>query len=252
MAATLIGRPYTWRQFASGESSPQSLCLTEAEPSSGGFHDFLTRTVRRIGKCWGKRVCTRHMENTGAPIHAKLAQAFNRAARRNGSVKLSSGLSMRRGGVSDQPRPAERVDRIALVARRLMEDAERGAARHDADMAEFARRTLTGHRERDRYFDPMVFSNPAWDILLAMYVASAEGRVQNVLDCCAAAPVAQRVTLRWLAYLKQEEMVIETPDPAQPRRTVMCLSDQARATINAYLASLADLGLGSEIVAPRP
>ena len=148
--------------------------------------------------------------------------------------------------MSSEPRHAERIDQIALVARRLMEDAERGAATHDADLAGFARRILAGRRERDRYFDPMVFSNPAWDMLLAMYVASAEGRVQSVLDCCAAAPVAQKVALRWLAYLKHEDMVIETRDSAQPRQTHIQLSDLMRRTISAYLGSLIRLGQGPE------
>jgi len=153
---------------------------------------------------------------------------------------------MGRGSVSGEPRHAERIDQIALVARRLMEDAERGAATHDADLAGFARRILAGRRERDRYFDPMVFSNPAWDMLLDMYVASAEGRAQSVLDCCAAAPVAQRVALRWLAYLKHEDMVIETRDSAQPRQTHIQLSDLMRRTISAYLGSLIRLGQGPE------
>jgi hypothetical protein len=149
--------------------------------------------------------------------------------------------------VSDRPRQAERIDPIALAARRLMDDAERGAATPDADLAGFARHILAGRRTRDRYFDPMVFSNPAWDMLLAMYIASAEGRVQSVLDCCAAAPVAQRVALRWLAYLKQEDMVIETRDPVRSRHTHLRLSDEMRQTISAYLGSLIRLG-----VAPEP
>ena len=148
--------------------------------------------------------------------------------------------------MSGPPRHAERIDRIALAARRLMEDAERGAAVHDADLAGIARQTLAGRRQRDRYFDPMVFSNPAWDMLLSIYVASAEGRVQSVLDCCAAAPVAQGVALRWLAYLKQEEMVIETRDAGQSRQTHIRLSDQMHLTISAYLGSLIGLGVGPE------
>lgn len=153
---------------------------------------------------------------------------------------------MRWRGVSGPPYHAERTDRIALVARRLMDEAERGAATRDADLVDFARQVLAGRRQRDRYFDPMVFSNPAWDMLLAMYVAAAEGRVQSVLDCCAAAPVAQGVALRWLAYLKQEEMVIETRDALQSRQTHIRLSDQTHLTISAYLGSLIGLGLGPE------
>ena len=143
-----------------------------------------------------------------------------------------------------------RAERIARQTRKLIEDAERAAAMHDADLTEFARQLLVGRKQRDHYFDPMLFSNPAWDILLNLYVADAEGRPVNVLESCTASIVPQGVALRWLGYLKQEEMVIETPDPARPRHTMIRLADQARLTISSYLGSLVSLGLGPESAMP--
>lgn len=143
-----------------------------------------------------------------------------------------------------------RAERIERQTRKLIEDAEMAAAMHNADLTEFARQLLAGRRQRDRYFDPMLFSNPAWDILLNLYVADAEGKPVNVLESCTASIVPQGVALRWLGYLKQEEMVIETPDPARPRRTLIGLSDQTRLTISSYLGSLVSLGLGPEPVMP--
>jgi len=143
-----------------------------------------------------------------------------------------------------------RAERFARQTRKLIEDAERAAAMHNGDLTDYARLTLIGRKQRDRYFDPMLFSNPAWDILLNLYVADAEGMPVSVIDSCAAAPVPQGVALRWLGYLKQEEMVVETPDPARPRQTVIRLTDQTRLAVSAYLGSLISLGLGPEIVMP--
>jgi len=143
-----------------------------------------------------------------------------------------------------------RAERFARQTRKLIEDAERAAAMHNGDLTDYARLTLIGRKQRDRYFDPMLFSNPAWDILLSLYVADADGKPVGVIETCTAAPVPQGVALRWLGYLKQEEMVVETPDPARPRQTIIRLTDQTRLAVSAYLASLIGLGLGPEPVMP--
>ena len=143
-----------------------------------------------------------------------------------------------------------RAERFTRQTRKLIEDAERAAAMHTSDLTDYARLTLVGRKQRDHYFDPMLFSNPAWDILLNLYIADAEGMPVSVIDSCAASPVPQGVALRWLGYLKQEDMVIETPDPARPRQTVIRLTDETRLAVSSYLGSLISLGLGPEIVIP--
>jgi len=152
--------------------------------------------------------------------------------------------------VSDFPIRAERVDPIDRQTRKLIEDAERAVAMHHADLTEFARQILAGRKQRERFFDPVLFSNPAWDILLNLYLADADGQSVDLFESCGPSAVPHGVALRWLAYLKQEEMVIEIPDPAQTGRTVIQLSEQTRLTISAYLGSLISLGLGSEHILP--
>jgi hypothetical protein len=155
-------------------------------------------------------------------------------------------LHFRRKSVPNIPIRAERVSPLALKTRKLIEDAERAVAMHDGDLTDFARQIQIGRKQRDRYFDPMLFSNPAWDILLNLFVADADGRAISVIDCCAASTVPQGVALRWLTYLKQEEMVIEVTDPDYPRQTLIRLSDPTRMAIRSYLGSLVSLGLGPE------
>lgn len=148
------------------------------------------------------------------------------------------------------PTRTDKLDPIGRQTRKLIEDAERAAAMHDGDLTDFARQILAGRKQRDRYFDPILFSNPAWDILLNLYLADAEGRTVTALDSCTGSTVPQGVALRWLGYLKQEEMVIESADPARPRQTMIRLSDQTRLAIRAYLGSLVSLGLGHEFSRP--
>jgi hypothetical protein len=152
--------------------------------------------------------------------------------------------------VSTIPARMEGVDPIDRQTLKLIEDATRAVAMHSADMTEQARRILAGRNQRDRFFDPVLFSNPAWDILLNLFVADAEKRPVTVLESCVASTVPQGVALRWLGYLKQEEMVIETPDPSRPRQTIIRLADQTRMAISAYLASLASLGFGVAPIVP--
>ena len=143
-----------------------------------------------------------------------------------------------------------RAERFARQTRKLIDDAERAVAMHNGDLTDYARLTLMGRKQRDRYFDPMLFSNPAWDILLSLYIADGEGRPIGVIETCTAVPVPQGVALRWLGYLKQEEMVVETPDPARPRQTIIRLTDQTRMAVSAYLGSLVSIGLGPDPVMP--
>lgn len=151
----------------------------------------------------------------------------------------------------DLPIHIAKDDAIDRQTRKLIDDAERTAATRGDDLPEFARHLLAGRKQRDRYFDPILFSNPAWDILLNLFVAGAEGRAVTLLDSCLASTVPQGVALRWLGYLKQEEMVLEGSDPAHPRETTIRLSDQTRRAIASYLGSLVSLGPGPEF-APLP
>jgi len=154
--------------------------------------------------------------------------------------------------VTDFPTRAERVDAIDRQTRKLIEDAERAAAMHQADLTEYACRILAGRKQRDRFFAPALFSNPAWDLLLHLYVATAEEGGMSVPDCCANSSTPKGVALRWLDYFQQEEMVVETTDPEHTDQTLIRLSETTHLAVSAYLASLIALGLREETMLPNP
>ncbi|WP_267394662.1 MULTISPECIES: hypothetical protein [unclassified Sphingomonas] len=66
-----------------------------------------------------------------------------------------------------------------------------------------ARALFAQRRARDAAAgqDADLFSDPAWDILLALFIAHAEGRSLADTDACATACVAPAAALRWLDVL---------------------------------------------------
>lgn len=153
--------------------------------------------------------------------------------------------------MSDFPIRAERVDPIDRQTRKLIEDAERAVAMHPADLTEFARQILTGRKQRERFFDPVLFSNPAWDLMLHLYVATAEDGGMSVPDYCASSSTPKGVLLRWLDYFQQEEMVETADDPERADQTLIRLSDTTHMAVSAYLASLIALGLREQPLPPN-
>ncbi len=141
---------------------------------------------------------------------------------------------------------ADGMDPIALRTRRLIEDVTAAAACHGADLTEFAGQVLAGRRQRSRFFDPALFSNPAWDILLSLFVARGEGRAAATIEELGIADIPRSVILRWLQYLRGEAMVLLVGQTDRPQHARWQLADTAAASIDAYLASLLTLGLGPE------
>ena len=154
--------------------------------------------------------------------------------------------------MTDFPTRAERVDAIDRQTRKLIEDAERAAAMHQADLTEYACRILAGRKQRDLFFAPALFTNPAWDLLLHLYVATAEDGGISVPDCCASLSTPKGVVLRWLDYFQQEEMVVERTDPECTDQGLIRLSETAHLAVSAYLASLIALGLREEPLLTNP
>lgn len=106
---------------------------------------------------------------------------------------------------------------------------------------EKARSALALRRRRDRVFPPGLFAEPAWDMLLDMVVAEAEGRRLSVSSACLAAAVPQTTALRWLNYLVESGLLTRGPLGGESRSTIVRLTPKARRLIS---RSLGDMPLG--------
>ena len=77
---------------------------------------------------------------------------------------------------------------------------------------------------RSKFFDGSLFADPAWDMLLELYVASAEQRRMTISNLCVSARVPMTTGLRWTNLLEQRQLIERRPDPLDGRRVFVALT----------------------------
>ncbi|MGZ8975999.1 MAG: winged helix DNA-binding protein [Allosphingosinicella sp.] len=99
-----------------------------------------------------------------------------------------------------------------------------------------ARRRYKQRRIRDRSLGEHLFRDPAWDILLDLYVADAEGKRISISSACGAAGIPTATGLRWLAKLEKEALIERTPAGSDGRTVYVTLTVQAREKMTGLLS----------------
>ncbi len=123
--------------------------------------------------------------------------------------------------------------RIADALARLAE-TQVSTAEQPIDAA-LVRRLLKVRRDRDRFFPPEIFADPAWDMLLDLMAARLEDKPVPVSSLCIAAAVPTTTALRWIRSLTEAGLFERRTDPGDARRTWISLSDGAADAMRAYL-----------------
>lgn len=100
------------------------------------------------------------------------------------------------------------------------------------------RQMIANRQARSRFFDPELFGDPAWDMLLDLTAAHGEGARVSVTSLCIAAGVPATTALRWLTQMVESGIFVRVPDPADRRRAFIALSDKALDAMSGYFASL--------------
>lgn len=106
-----------------------------------------------------------------------------------------------------------------------------------------ARRYLKLRRDRERLFDPALFADPAWDLLLDLFVADIEERKVSITSACIAAAVPASTALRWIERLEETGLIRRLPDLEDRRRGFVSLSEPARERIGCWLATMVQGGI---------
>lgn len=102
---------------------------------------------------------------------------------------------------------------------------------------ELAKALLKLRRRRDRIFDGAdLFGEPAWDMLLELYVSECEGGQISVSKLCIASGSAPTTALRHLSGLQATDMVAIRDDPFDKRRRFVSLTPSASEHIRRTLA----------------
>lgn len=103
---------------------------------------------------------------------------------------------------------------------------------------ELLRRTIAVRKSRNKIVGDGIFADPAWEMLLDLYLAFLENRSVSVTSLCIAAAVPPTTALRYLQNLVKLQMVTRTRDGRDGRRVYVTLTKSARRK----MADWADIG----------
>lgn len=81
-----------------------------------------------------------------------------------------------------------------------------------------------------------VLSDPAWDILLELYIAGLSGNGLYASVVGTEAGIPQSTTLRWLNVLEKMGLVRRNPDPFDKRRQWVGVTPRARTLMEKHFA----------------
>lgn len=111
------------------------------------------------------------------------------------------------------------------------------AAQAPSDLVAVARGVLESRRRRAAVFALAadIFHEPAWDLLLDLFVAEGEGRNPDLAAMCANAGIREQTALRWITSLEQLDLVRGHADPVTGRPTLR-LTTRGQQAMATYLS----------------
>ena len=161
---------------------------------------------------------------TGEPSSVRLRQLSDEVGRIAATLaRLSSGVG---AGGSGSNAEAERPAAVETKspAHVVSGDVVRGCIR--------------ARRVRARYFDPELFADPAWDMLLDLLAAEIAQHRVPVSSLCIAAAVPPTTALRWIKTMTDSGLFVRRSDPHDGRRIFVELSHGASDAMHRYFAEV--------------
>ena len=99
-----------------------------------------------------------------------------------------------------------------------------------------ARHTYALRRQRAELFGSAdLFGEPAWDILLDLYIARGEGKPVSVSSACIGSASPPTTGLRWLSVLTEQGLIAREADAQDHRRIMVHLTERGIAAMERFL-----------------
>lgn len=102
--------------------------------------------------------------------------------------------------------------------------------------AEWIERLVKVWGRRRIYVPPEFISDPAWDMLLDLFLARQHRRDVSVTSLCIASGAPTTTALRRIDALIGSGLIRRVPDKTDGRRTLVCLTDKAETMLTEYFA----------------
>jgi hypothetical protein len=95
-------------------------------------------------------------------------------------------------------------------------------------------KVISARGGRRKFLPGHLFADPAWDMLLDLYLADIVSKRISISSLCGASQVPATTALRWIAALQSEGLVDRTSDPLDQRRYFMSLSEKGLAAMDQF------------------
>ena len=100
---------------------------------------------------------------------------------------------------------------------------------------QFAKTMLLERRDRNLVLSAELLGDPAWDMLLDLFVAGDNAKSVSVTSLCHASGVPPSTALRWIGLLVGVDLIERVNDPDDGRRVNVTLAIKGRASLCNYL-----------------
>ena len=101
-----------------------------------------------------------------------------------------------------------------------------------------ARAIFLSRRQRARHFGSARFNEPAWDMMLALFInADEDGGISmsRLADYCEA-PLS--TALRWIEYLEAAKLVVREQSDTDRRKVFLRLTPKGRSSLSSYFDAI--------------
>jgi DNA-binding MarR family transcriptional regulator len=98
-----------------------------------------------------------------------------------------------------------------------------------------ARRLLENRRKRIAIFGAQMFAEPAWDMLLLLFL-SGRGRRQTQSSLCELSGASRSTAMRWIEFLAGRGLVRREDHPTDKRHNFVSLTEKGRHLLDLYLS----------------
>jgi DNA-binding MarR family transcriptional regulator len=98
-----------------------------------------------------------------------------------------------------------------------------------------ARRLLENRRKRIAIFGAQMFAEPAWDMLLLLFL-SGRGRRQTQSSLCELSGASRSTAMRWIEFLAGRGLVQREDHPTDKRHNFVSLTEKGRHLLDLYLS----------------
>jgi DNA-binding MarR family transcriptional regulator len=119
----------------------------------------------------------------------------------------------------------------------------RAADTSSAALLRRAREEFENRRRRPGIFGRDMFGEPAWDMLLVLYIQDASGPRQTVGSLIKYSGTSASSAKRWIASLSERGFVKRVPHPTDARTWFVELTDKGRQCVNKFFSETVNSGV---------